>query len=253
MLAIIGGTGFNGIHGFKESGFKRILTPFSKDRVVIELYSKNSITVAVVSRHGKKHHTPPHKINYRANIWALHAIGVESIIAINAIGGINSKAEPGVFILPHQIIDYSHGRETTFFEENLDLATHIDFTFPFTEELRQIVKEAFHASNKNLSVKKLLLDNGVYGCTQGPRLETAAEINRLRRDGCDIVGMTVMPEAALARELNLNYVSFALCVNWAAGIKDEKLVMTTINLIAKEGMAFVSDVIAEVITRKFQT
>ena len=146
MLAIIGGTGFDGIRGFKESGFKRILTPFSKDRVVIELYSKNSTTVAVVTRHGKKHHVPPHKINYRANIWALHAIGVESIIAINAIGGINRRAEPGAFIIPHQIIDYSHGRDATFYEENLDKATHIDFTYPFTEELRQIVNCLLYTS-----------------------------------------------------------------------------------------------------------
>ena len=249
MLAIIGGTGFNGIQGFKEAGFKRILTPFSKDRVIIELYSKHSTKVAVLSRHGKMHNIPPHKINYRANIWALNAIGVESVIGINAIGGINPKAGPGVFVLPHQVIDYSYGRDATFFEDNLDQVTHIDFTLPFTEELRQIVKEAFHASNKNQSVKKLLLDNGVYGCTQGPRLETAAEINRLRRDGCDIVGMTVMPEAALARELQLNYVSLALCVNWAAGVTAENLVMSKINTIAKEGMEFMSDVISEVIGR----
>ena len=253
MLAIIGGTGFNGIHGFTEYGFKRILTPFSKNRVIIKLYSKKSTMVAVVSRHGKNHHIPPHKINYRANIWALHAIGVESIIAINAIGGINPRAEPGSFIIPDQIIDYSHGREATFYEKNLDQVTHIDFTYPFTEELRQIVKDAFHASNKNSKVKRLLFDNGVYGCTQGPRLETAAEINRLRQDGCDIVGMTVMPEAALARELKLEYASLALCVNWAAGVTDETLVMDTINLIAKEGMEFVGDIISEVIKQKFQT
>ena len=158
MLAIIGGTGFEGIQGFKESGFKRILTPFSKDRVIIEFYSKNSASVAVVLRHGKKHHVPPHKINYRANIWALHAIGVESIIAINAIGGINSKAEPGAFIIPDQIIDYSHGRDATFYEENLDQVTHIDFTDPFTEELRQIVKDAFHKDGNVFSqVSKSLL------------------------------------------------------------------------------------------------
>ena len=253
MLAIIGGTGFNGIYGFKESGFKRILTPFSKNRVIIKLYSKKSTMMAVVSRHGKNHHIPPHKINYRANIWALHAIGVDSIIAINAIGGINPRAEPGAFIIPDQIIDYSHGREATFYEKNLDQVTHIDFTYPFTEELRQILKDAFHASNKNSNVKRLLLDNGVYGCTQGPRLETAAEINRLRQDGCDIVGMTVMPEAALARELKLEYASLALCVNWAAGVTDETLVMDTINLIAKEGMEFVSDIISEVIKQKFKT
>ena len=251
MLAIIGGTGFNGIQGFKEVGFKRIVTPFSKNRVIIELYSKNSTTVAFLPRHGKQHSIPPHKVNYRANVWALHAIGVKSVIAINAIGGIDLKVSPGAFILPHQIIDYSSGRDTSFFEDDLDYVTHIDFTHPFTEELRQKLKQAFRSFNKNSEVKKILLDKGVYGCTQGPRLETAAEICRLSRDGCDIVGMTGMPEAALARELKLSYAMLALCVNWAAGVKNEELDMDNINRIAQEGMEFTSQIISEFIDLSF--
>ena len=248
MLAIIGGTGFNGIQGFKEVGFKRIATPFTKNRVIIELYSNNSTTVAFLPRHGKQHSISPHKINYRANIWALHAIGVKSMIAINAVGGINLKALPEAFILPHQIIDYSYGRNTTFFEDDLDHVTHIDFTFPFAEELRLKLREAFHLCNQNSATKKVLLDYGVYGCTQGPRLETAAEIGRLSQDGCDIVGMTAMPEAALARELKLNYAMIALCVNWAAGVKDEKLDMDKINHIAQNGMGFASQMVSEFIS-----
>ena len=251
MLAIIGGTGFSGIKGFKEVGFKRISTPFSKSRVIIELYSDTTNTFAFLPRHGKQHCIPPHKVNYRANIWALHAIGVKSVIAVNAIGGIDLKVPPGVFVLPHQIIDYSFGRDATFFEEDLDHVTHIDFTFPFAEELRQKLKQAFHSYNENLDVKKTLLDNGVYGCTQGPRLETSAEICRLRKDGCDIVGMTAMPEAALARELKLGYAMIALSVNWAAGVTDEELDMEKINQIAQEGMGFTSQVISEFINLNF--
>ena len=251
MLAIIGGTGFRGIKGFKGVGFKRVSTPFSKSRVIIELYSDTTNTFAFLPRHGKQHCIPPHKVNYRANIWALHAIGVKSVIAVNAIGGIDLKVSPGVFVLPHQIIDYSFGRDATFFEDDLDSVTHIDFTFPFTEELRQKLKQAFQSYNENLDVKKTLVDNGVYGCTQGPRLETSAEICRLRKDGCDIVGMTAMPEAALARELKLGYAMIALSVNWAAGVTDEELDMEKINQIAQEGMGFTNQVISEFINLNF--
>ena len=251
MLAIIGGTGFSGIKGFKEVGFKRISTPFSKSRVIIELYSDTTNTFAFLPRHGKQHCIPPHKVNYRANIWALHAIGVKSVIAVNAIGGIDLKVSPGVFVLPHQIIDYSFGRDATFFEDDLDHVTHIDFTFPFVEELRQKLKQAFHSYNEISGAKKTLLDNGVYGCTQGPRLETSAEICRLRKDGCDIVGMTAMPEAVLARELKLNYAMIALSVNWAAGVTEEELDMEKINQVAEEGMGFASQIISKFIDLNF--
>ena len=147
MLAIIGGTGLEQIKGFKDAGFKRIATPFSKSRVIIELYSQNSNTIAFLRRHGKQHNIPPHKINYRANIWALHAIGVKEIIATNAIGGINPEVCPGSFILPDQLIDYSYGRHSTFYDEDLKHVTHVDFSVPFTEELRQTLKRSFHFSN----------------------------------------------------------------------------------------------------------
>jgi len=251
MLAIIGGTGFNGLQGFKEFGFKRIATPYSKNRIIIELYSKESTKFAFLPRHGKSHSIPPHKVNYRANIWALHAIGVKSVIAINAIGGINHEANPGAFIVPHQIIDYTFGRDATFFEDDLDHVTHIDFTFPFVEELRQKLKQAFHSYNEISGAKKTLLDNGIYGCTQGPRLETSAEICRLRKDGCDIVGMTAMPEAVLARELKLSYAMIAHSVNWAAGVTEEELDMEKINQIAQEGMEFASQIISEFIDLNF--
>ena len=167
MLAIIGGTGLEEIKGFKDAGFKRIATPFSKSRVIIELYSQNSNTIAFLRRHGKQHNIPPHKINYRANIWALHAIGVKGIIATNAVGGINPEASPGSFILPDQLIDYSYDRHSTFYDENLEHVTHIDFSVPFTEELRQALKSSFHFSNGNSTKKRSFMNGGVYGCTQG--------------------------------------------------------------------------------------
>ena len=251
MLAIIGGTGLAQIKGFKDAGFKRIATPFSKSRVIIELYSKNSNTVAFLRRHGKQHNIPPHKINYKANIWALHAIGVKEIIATNAIGGINSEVCPGSFVLPDQLIDYSYGRHSTFYDEDLKHVTHIDFSVPFTEELRQTLKRSFHFSNGNSTKKRTLMNGGVYGCTQGPRLETAAEIRRLHNDGCDVVGMTLMPEAALARELGFKYAALGLCVNWAAGVKDEKLDMEKIKSIAEEGSEFTSQVICDFVTLNY--
>ena len=159
MLAIIGGTGLEQIKGFKDAGFKRIATPFSKSRVIIKLYSKNSNTVAFLRRHGKQHNIPPHKINYRANIWALHAIGVKEIIATNAIGGINPEVCPGSFILPDQLIDYSYGRHSTFYDEDLKHVTHVDFSVPFTEELRQTLKSSFHFSNGNSAKRRTLMNN----------------------------------------------------------------------------------------------
>ena len=167
--------------------------------------------VVFLPRHGTGHTIPPHEVNYRANLWALEHIGVEKVIAIAAVGGITAKMKPGALVIPDQIIDYTWSRQHTFFQGDLTQVTHVDFTHPYCEELRSRLLQAGKA------VGNLLIDHGTYGATQGPRLETAAEINRMERDGCDIVGMTGMPEAVLARELGLCYATCALCVNWAAG------------------------------------
>ncbi|NKB31882.1 MAG: S-methyl-5'-thioinosine phosphorylase [Pseudomonadales bacterium] len=243
MLAIIGGTGLSQIEGFKAAGFKRVATPFSDKRVVVELYQYGDQTVAFLPRHGKGHVIPPHKINYRANVWALQMVGVDKIIAVNAVGGIHPDTGPGNFAIPDQIIDYSHSRAATFFEEDLEFVTHIDFTEPFSKELRSELQIAFESVNTTQGGSKLLLKHGVYGCMQGPRLETAAEIKRLQRDGCDVVGMTGMPEAALAREIKLDYAMLALSVNWAAGLGEKEILMSEIEAHVKEGMGFVMEVL----------
>jgi 5'-methylthioinosine phosphorylase len=162
-------------------------------------------------RHGSGHTIPPHKINYRANIWALHHIGVQKVVGVAAVGGIHRDMGPLTLVIPDQIIDYTHGRPHTFFEQDLTHVTHIDFTFPYCEGLRQ----GLLAAARDLG--EPVWAGGTYGATQGPRLETAREVERLERDGCDIVGMTGMPEAALARELDICYACCALVVNWAAG------------------------------------
>lgn len=247
MLAIIGGTGLSQIEGLRSAGFKRIATPYSKKRVSIELCQHADQTVAFLPRHGKGHIIPPHKINYRANVWALQQIGVKRILAINAVGGIHEQTGPGNFALPDQLIDYSYGRAGTFFEEDLEFVTHIDFTEPFSAVLRSEIRSAFEKTNEALAADKKLLTQGVYGCMQGPRLETAAEIKRLRNDGCDIVGMTGMPEAALARELKLDYGMLALSVNWAAGIGESEILMSEIEAQVKTGMEFVIAVVKSLI------
>jgi 5'-methylthioinosine phosphorylase len=207
--------------------------------------------VVFLARHGNPHITAPHNINYRANLWALKRQGVNRVIAVNAVGGVSDRIATGAIVLPHQLIDYSYGREHTFFDgvtrsncqndsvehglehalqNSLPPLNHIDFTTPFSNGLRQGVIAA--AGEHSINV----VEQGVYGVTQGPRLETAAEIDRLERDGCDIVGMTAMPEAALARELEMDYVSICLVVNPAAGRSKSLITMDAIEQVIKEGM-----------------
>ena len=186
--------------------------------------------VFFLPRHGIGHRLPPHRINYRANIAALADLGAEGIIAVNAVGGIAESAPPGRIILPDQLIDYTYGREHTFFDGNGNDVTHVDFTSPYSGALRSQLCAA--ADTIGLDVT----DGGVYGCTQGPRLETPAEIIRLRRDGCAIVGMTAMPEAALAAELGIDYACCALVVNWAAGIGAGPITMAEIRQNLGDGM-----------------
>jgi 5'-methylthioinosine phosphorylase len=198
-----------------------------------------STQVAFIARHGRGHKVPPHRINYRANIWALHHIGVRAVIGVNAVGGIHARTGPGALAVPRQIIDYSWGREHTYFADGLDAVTHIDFTEPYAESLRQLLLR----SAGNVDV----WGEGVYACTQGPRLESAAEVRRLQRDGCDMIGMTGMPEAALARELGLAYACLALSVNWAAGLTEEPISMEAIGAVIDTGMASVLAVLTRAI------
>jgi purine nucleoside phosphorylase len=175
------------------------------------VWQQDQVEMVYLARHGAAADIPPHRVNYRANIWALRQRGVDAIIGLNAVGGISSAAWPGRLVVPHQLIDYTWGREQTFFDGTVEALRHIEFDPPFTEEVRaQLAAAARHAGID-------LLDHATYGVTQGPRLETAAEIDRLAADGCDIVGMTAMPEAALAREVEAPYAICAVVVNRAAG------------------------------------
>lgn len=211
-LAIIGGSGLSQLDGLDQSHeISCSATPYGVPSAAIVRGHFAGREVLFLARHGRPHRIPPHQINYRANLWALQQAGAEAVIAVNAVGGISVDMGTGHFCVPDQLIDYSWGRVQTYFEGDLEQVTHIDFSEPYAADLRAQLLQALQAEDCDFS------DVGVYACTQGPRLETAAEILRLERDGCDIVGMTGMPEAALARELGLPYACLALVVNPAAG------------------------------------
>ncbi len=244
MLAIIGGSGLSQINGLGEAETVSVETPWSDTPIAVDIYQKADKRLAFLPRHGSDSAIPPHRINYRANVWALKELGVQQVIGVNIVGGIEEQMGPGAYMVPDQIIDYTHGRPATFFEDNLQQVTHIDFTFPFTETLRQELIQRTESLLAQETEPKTLVSQGVYGCTQGPRLETAAEIQKLKRDGCDIVGMTAMPEAALAREAGLEYAMLALSVNWAAGLTDGEITLAEIAVVVSDGMELVSDLIA---------
>jgi 5'-methylthioinosine phosphorylase len=214
QLAIIGGTGLSSLRNLRITRREVGHSPFGEPSGAITYGDLGGKEVVFLARHGDGHTIPPHKVNYRANLWALHRAGAKRVIAVGAVGGIRPDMYPGTLVVPDQIIDYTYSRRQTFFETGLSHVTHIDFTEPYCEELRHILLGA--ASIEHLPIGT----NGTYAATQGPRLETAMEINRLERDGCDMVGMTGMPEAALARELGLCYATCAVVANWAAGRGD---------------------------------
>jgi len=212
---------------------------WAKQPVSVQMLQHQGKDLAFLPRHGISHAIPPHRVNYRANIAALQEAGVTSIIAVNAVGGIHPDMGPGAIMVPDQLIDYTHGRASTFFEDDLDTVTHIDFSEPFSTLERHQLTQVLEDCNDHRAV----VGSGVYGVTQGPRLETAAEIRRLQQDGCDIVGMTAMPEAALAREAGIGYGMLALSVNWAAGLTPEPITMDQIRGVLADGMAVISTVL----------
>jgi len=216
MLAVIGGSGLTELSSLQESQGNAVTTPYGAPSGAIMRGTIRGRAVMFLARHGEGHTIPPHEINYRANLWALKEEGATGIVAVASVGGVRADLGPGVLVVPHQIIDYTWGRPSTYFEGGGVPVTHVDFTHPYTEGLRQQILAA--ARNAGETV----LDGGVYAATQGPRLESAAEIDRLERDGADVVGMTGMPEAALARELALDYAAIAVVVNHAAGRGESK-------------------------------
>jgi 5'-methylthioinosine phosphorylase len=194
-----------------------------------------------LARHGKGHQIPPHAINYRANIAALKKAGVDALVSVNAVGGISERFVTGVIVIPNQINDYTWGRDHTFFDGENGKVEHIDFSFPYSQDLRSRLANA--AVDANIAFE----DYGVYAVTQGPRLETAAEISRLARDGNDIVGMTAMPEASLAREAGIEYASVALVVNPGAGLSENIITMEDIQAVIDTGMGQVKSILAHCI------
>jgi 5'-methylthioadenosine phosphorylase len=211
MLAIIGGSGFAKIPGFELERREVARTPYGEPSSALAFGKLGGRPIVLLARHGYGHTIPPHQINYRANIWALHASGVTRILALATVGGIRADLAPGSLMIPDQIIDYTHDRPATFFTLADRGVNHIDFTFPYSAELRAACIDAAKRAGEPI------VDGGVYAATQGPRLETAAEVNRLERDGADVIGMTGMPEAVLAREMGLAYATLAIVVNHAAG------------------------------------
>lgn len=219
-LAIIGGSGLDNFPGAQVVAQASIITPCCDEAVTVyqlALPQANGAVVYFLPRHKSDHSKAPHLINYRANIWALKALQVEQIIAINAVGGIDPSLPPGSLCLVSDVIDYSHGRQATFFDGELYPLDHVDCSELFSVNM-----------NSDITQVADLRSGFCYGCTQGPRLETPAEISRLKADGCHLVGMTAMPEAHLAAEAHISYTAIAMVVNWAAGLSDEPITMDEI-------------------------
>jgi 5'-methylthioinosine phosphorylase len=230
LIGIIGGSGLTELPGLSRTGQKELNTPYGPCSAALQLGEIARKKLVFLPRHGHPHRIPPHCINYRANIWALREIGVDAIIAVNAVGGIGDHMDAGHIAIPDQIIDYTYGREHTYSDGADVNLQHIDFSYPYDESLRQELLAAAAALELPVS------DKATYGATQGPRLESAAEIIRMANDGCHIVGMTGMPEAGLARELDLPYAVISLVVNRAAGLSEGIITMEEIEHVMESGM-----------------
>lgn len=237
VLAIIGGTGLTQLPHLTINKYQGLTTPYGNPSADYALGRWHNTDIIFLARHGNPHTIAPHKINYRANIWGLKQQGVEQIIAVAAVGGITSEMAPAHIAIPDQIIDYSYGRLHTFYED--EPVKHIDFSYPYSQILRSRLISAAHTASIPVS------PFGTYGCTQGPRLETAAEIQRMERDGCDLVGMTGMPEAALAKELGMDYASINVVANWAAGKIAGEITMEEIEHNLHTGMNHVAEILKE--------
>ena len=212
MLGVIGGTGLTRLAHLDITERRVVRTPYGEPSGPLTFGKVAGRDVVFLARHGYSHTIPPHLVNYRANIWALHSEGVRDIVSIANVGGIDEALAPGSIVVPDQIIDYTHGRKCTFHDSTDVPVTHIDFTKPYCSKMRDLCMQAADAAGE------AYWDGGVYAAVQGPRLETAAEITRLARDGATMVGMTGMPEAALARELEISYAAFCVVANHAAGV-----------------------------------
>jgi 5'-methylthioadenosine phosphorylase len=247
MLAIIGGTGLTELENLRVNKRVIVRTPYGEPSQPLIFGEICGGEVIFLARHGMGHTIPPHEVNYRANIYALHLQGVTEIAAVATVGGIHPDLSSGVIVLPHQIIDYTHGRQNTYHDGINNPVKHIDFTEPYCSKLRAKIEQAA------LSIGENLVNTGVYATTQGPRLETAAEINRLERDGATMVGMTGMPEAALARELGISYAAICPVANYAAGRGDSLHAIDYEEVVANvnQTMVRVRKIIAQLMTQHY--
>lgn len=243
-LAIIGGTGIDELEGLEVLAEHALQTPFGNPSRPVQEGRLGSAQLFFLQRHGSPGAIPPHLINYRANLWALKSLGVGGIVAINAVGGITAAMRPGRLLIPDQVIDYTYGREHTFDDGRDGALMHIDFTEPYERALRHELLASAEAAGVPHAA------SGVHGITQGPRLETAAEIKRMERDGCDVVGMTGMPEASLARELGIPYASICMVVNPAAGLSDVPLTTATMREVLASEAAVVRKLLSELVRRQ---
>ncbi|MDD2833623.1 MAG: S-methyl-5'-thioinosine phosphorylase [Methylotenera sp.] len=243
MLAIIGGTGLTQLDNLKITKRLIVRTPYGEPSQPLIFGEIADREVIFLARHGRGHTIPPHEVNYRANISALHLHGVTEIAAVATVGGISADLPAGKLVIPHQIIDYTYARKSTFYDGIGQPVKHIDFTEPYCPNLRAKWKRAAEAIDEEV------VDYGVYAATQGPRLETAAEIIRLERDGATVVGMTGMPEAALARELGISYAAICPVANYAAGKGDNLHAIHYEEIIANLNLTMerVRNIIAELV------
>ena len=241
MLAIIGGSGLAKLGILRNTRRTAMRTPYGAPSARLTVGKIGNRQIVFLARHGDGHTIAPHEVNYRANLWALKKAGAREVLSVATVGGIATSMAPGVLTVPHQIIDYTWGRRSTYFEGKGKPVEHIDFTEPYARPMRDKILAAAKACGETVG------DGGVYATTQGPRLETAAEIEKLSRDGADLVGMTAMPEAGLARELNLEYAAIAVVANYAAGRGDSKraIPLEKIGAVLDEAMERVRRIIEE--------
>lgn len=236
MIGIIGGTGIYSPKSVTDVEVKKVDTPFGESPE-IKIVEFDGEPVAFLPRHGKSHGVPPHRVNYRANIYALKEIGVDRIISTNSVGSINESFAPGDVVIPHDFLDFTKGRESTFYD---DLVVHIDVSSPYCGEIRSaLLKAAGPVSN--------VFGEGVYACTQGPRFETPTEIKMIKTLGGDIVGMTGVPEVVLAREMEMCYGSLCIVANFAAGIKEDKLTAREVTDVVKKNKESLRKIIADAV------
>lgn len=237
-VGVVGGSGFHRWESFQHAATHAVETPYSAEPAQVLQGSLAGHDIVFLPRHGPDHSLPPHRINYRANIWALKERGVSAVVAIATVGGISPAARPGALLIPDQVLDYTHGRDSTFYDGADGGVAHVDMTEPYCGPLRRRLVDASRGSRVDV------VDGGTYAATQGPRFETAAEIKCLQRDGADVVGMTGMPEAALARELQLAYAAVCIVVNPAAGLAEGGISMEQVRAWQSSGRSQVEALLA---------